>query len=124
MAVTTEYGVAREVWFGTVAAGTPQHSFLIRDDTYQKSGSRFSKAVSLGQPVNLSGNANWRQDSWEGGVRQDIWNDRAMFQEGNLDGDTQKGKLKMWPGWKSIPVRPAGGDEAEYREHDQLRPRA
>lgn len=94
-----ELGATREIWFAPVADPNNKSSFLIRDDTYSRSGAVFGRTLRLGDPVDLGPNSTWRQTTWEGGRDQELWSDSAMYHKGNLDGTRKPGKLKMWPGW-------------------------
>lgn len=97
-----EYGPVREVWFATLAAPGTKHSFLIRDDAYAKQGAQFSKTIRLGDPVSLGPNSTWRQTSWEGGNQQEVWSDKAMYHKATADTSSERGKAKLWPGWKQV----------------------
>lgn len=94
-----ELGATREIWLAPLTNPTDKSSFLIRDDTYSRSGAVFGRTLRLGDPVDLGPNSTWRQTTWEGGRDQELWSDSAMYHKGNLDGTRKPGKLKLWPGW-------------------------
>lgn len=100
--LTTEHGVVREVWFATLTDPTTKHSFLIRDDSYLKSGAVFGRTVRLGDPVTLGPNGAWRQLTWEGGNDQEQWADEAMFKKGTADTSSSRGKAKLHPALGTI----------------------
>lgn len=96
----TEHGPVREVWFATLADPATKHSFLIRDDAYSKGGAVFGRTIRLGDPVTLGPNSTWVQNTWEGGAKQEVWKDKAMYHLGTADVGTKRGKLRLWPGWQ------------------------
>ena len=96
------FGTVREVWFAKLADPATKWSFLIRDDTYSRSGAIFGRTLRLGDPVDLGPNSTWKQTTWEGGRDQEVWRDGAMFEKGNIDPTTKQGKLKLWPGYRQI----------------------
>lgn len=97
-----EWGPVREVWFATLADPSTKHSFLIRDDAYGKQGAQFSKTLRFGDPVTLGPNSTWRQTTWEGGNQQETWVDRAMYHKATVDSSSERGKLKLWPGYLGL----------------------
>ncbi len=107
-----EDGPVREVWFATLAAPSTKFSFLIRDDAYSKGGAVFGRTIRLGDPVTLGPNSTWVQNTWEGGGQQDYWKDKAMYFKGNLDVATERGRAKLWRGWKTAQ---ANGNRANTR---------
>jgi hypothetical protein len=97
-------GAAREFWLQPTddTGSTNLNSFLVRDDASVKTGQQLGRTIRLGDPVNLGPNSNWRQLSWEGGVKQEVWRDEAMYHEGNADTRRLTGKFRMHPGWESV----------------------
>lgn len=107
-----EFGPYREIWFAKTASPSTKYSFLIRDDAYGKQGAQFSKTLRLGDPVTTGPNSTWRQTTWEGGNQQEAWSDRAMYSKGTADTSTERGKLKLWPGWLTLVTN---GERANSR---------
>lgn len=95
-------GTVRQVWFAKTATPSTKSTFLIRDDTYSKSGAQFGRSIRLGDPVNLGPNSTWTQGTWEGGEDQEFWSDVQMYQSASVDSNSRPNKLRMWPGWKEI----------------------
>jgi len=99
---STEYGVTRQIWLARLSAPTTYYSFLIRDDAYSAGLAVFGRTIRLGDPVSLGPNSTFRQTTWEGGKGQDQWDDTQMFKENTADTATERGRAKMWPGWRQI----------------------
>lgn len=97
-----QFGAVREVWLSTLTAPNTHFSFLVRDDSFAKSGVVFGRTQRLGDPLSLGPGSGWRQLSWEGGKGQFEWRDQQMFESGNADVFSRTGKIRMWPGWASI----------------------
>lgn len=96
-----EPGVLRQIWLSD-DGGTTKHPFLVRDDAYSLSDAGQSRSVRLGQPVDLGPNGAWRQVTWSGGEDQQLWDDPAMYDKGNLDVTDRAGLLRLWPGWDRL----------------------
>jgi len=97
-------GTRRQFWLRplTNTSNTELTSFILREDAASKQGAQFGRNVRLGDPISLGPNSAWRQLSWEGGVRQEDWRDRLMFQEGSADTRARSGKLTLHNGWKAL----------------------
>lgn len=102
MATTVNIGTAREIWFSTVSTPGTKFSFLIRDDTFTKSGQVFGRTIRLGDPIDTGISSGWRQLSWEGGNGQYRWRDAQMFRDGAVDPQTYPGKVRMWPAFGDL----------------------
>lgn len=105
MVTPIEYGSVREAWMNTLSAPGTKYSFLSRDDSYQVSSATFGRTTRLGDPVALGPGSGWRQLTWEGGSLQDLWRDRAMYQDGNADVTSRAGGVRLWSGFDVIGKR-------------------
>lgn len=106
MGAVTEYGTVRQVWFAKLATPADKWSFLIRDDAYSKRGAVFGRTVRLGEPVTLGPNGTWAQSTWQGGRDQESWQDKEMYKSGTADATNDRGKLRLWNGWKRLLSSP------------------
>lgn len=100
--MSVDYGNNRQIWLATLDAPTTKFPFLVRDEASAKGSALFGRTVRLGEPVTLGPNSTWRSKSWEGGQDQDIWRDEQMYQSGDANGVTKRGRLKLWTGYKQL----------------------
>jgi hypothetical protein len=94
-----EKGTVREIWLAPLSDPSDKSSFLIRDESYSRSGALFGRTMRLGDPINLGPNSNWRTTTWEGGFDQEFEDDPAMFYRGNADSVTKRGRVRLHTGY-------------------------
>lgn len=100
-----EHGSGRQIWLG--ADYTTAKPFLVRDDASSEAAAPISRNLRLGTPIDTGTASNWRQSSWEGGFKQDDWQDEQMFQTSdNIDVCTTPGTAKLFPGWQFYTGEP------------------
>jgi len=104
MTTPTKWGSTRELWFlDPIDDVITPKSFLLDDTVSHESSAPPSRSITLGDAIDTGPYSTWSQTSWIGGLGVREWDqDRQVYWYGTADTTEPSGRIRQWPGFRSI----------------------